>query len=89
VSDFRVVGAGEVADEIVARLAGTQIPAEIGEWVRKETQGGERWGQSLIGYSPTALCLAHKLKPDGRIILQLLDCTNSPVWEIILRPVES
>lgn len=86
-TDFRVVSAGEVADEIVARLAGTQIPAELGDWVRHEARGGQQWGQHQIGYGTNSCVLAYKLMPDGRIELQLMDCNMSRFWDITLRPV--
>lgn len=85
--DFRVVSAGDLADEIVARLECSTIPAEIGKWVAKQAEHGELWQQNVIyGLGGEALTQYFKMKPDGSLHMQLADINQRPFWEITLRP---
>jgi len=85
--DFRVVSAGDVADEIVARLACRTIPAEMGEWIARQAGQGQRWQQLIIyGGDTTFLNLSTKMNPDGSFAMQLADVNGRPLWETTLRP---
>lgn len=85
--DFRVVSAGDLADEIVARLACNTLPSGIGEWIAKQVECGARWQQSIIyGGDSTSLQLSTKMNPDGSFAMQLADINGSPFWETTLRP---
>ena len=88
--DFRVVSAGEVADEIIARLENSVIPAGIGEWIAKQAEHGDRWQQTIIyGSGPDCLNLGTKMKADGSFHMQLMDVNGRPFWEMTLRPVQA
>jgi hypothetical protein len=85
--DFRVVSAGDLADEIVARLACNTLPSGIGEWIAKQAEHGQRWQQSIIyGSGGASLQLSTKMSPDGTFAMQLADINGCPFWETTLRP---
>lgn len=87
-TDFRVVSAAEVADEIVKRLACNELPARAGKAIADMARGGEHWGQIQIGPGPVPFVICYRLKPDGSMTLQLTDCTQCRIWETTLRPAE-
>lgn len=87
-TDFRIVGAGELADEIIRRLAPVELPAHIGRQIQRMAANGQYWGQVSIGPGSEPLMMHYKLMPDGRMVLQLTDTNLCPVWETTLRPVK-
>lgn len=87
-SDFRVVSAAEVADEIVKRLACNELPAWAGKAIREMAKHGGYSGQIQIGPGPAPFVICYRLKPDGSMTLQLTDCTQCRIWETTLRPAE-
>jgi len=89
VSDFRVVSAHDLADEIVRRLACNELPAEIGGRIREYTKHGECWCQFMLPLQGMDCLVLHvRMKVDGAIVLGLDDYSNRPFWETTLRPAE-
>jgi hypothetical protein len=73
-----------LADEIVRRLECSELPAKVGEWIRKEYPQGYSGRQSL-GYGRFPALLEYRFSPDGSIWLQLGNMNGQGFWQTTLR----
>jgi hypothetical protein len=78
-----------ISDEIVSRLATNELPADIGEWLRKDFPRGYAMTNQLGYSSNRVVSLASYIRADGSIELKLHDTNGCIFWQTILRPVQS
>lgn len=85
IETVNLVAAGEVADEVVKRLAYNELSPETGQQIRETAKHGSMQYVHTLGYGPTPFMLESKFYPDGSLRLMLQDCNGCPVWQTVLK----